>query len=98
MPLLTEATKKTSTHFRSEQVMFRLNCDNCGQPATIHETVIEDGDVITRHFCQEHGVAPLQAADLGLETPQSAEELLHRFSAAERGRIALLHRLTHRRT
>jgi protein-arginine kinase activator protein McsA len=78
--------------------MFRLNCESCGQPATIHETVIEDGEVITRHICQEHGVSPMQAANLGSEAPQSAEELLHRFTATEREQLALLHRLTHRRT
>jgi hypothetical protein len=35
--------------------MTKPNCDVCGKPATVHETVREAGAVTSRHFCQEHG-------------------------------------------
>ena len=35
--------------------MTKPNCDICGKPATVHETVREAGEATSRHFCQEHG-------------------------------------------
>jgi hypothetical protein len=35
--------------------MTKPNCDICGKPATVHETVREAGEVTSRRFCQEHG-------------------------------------------
>jgi hypothetical protein len=42
-------------HSRELFDMLKPDCDICGKPATVHETVREAGEVTSRHFCQEHG-------------------------------------------
>jgi protein-arginine kinase activator protein McsA len=73
-------------------------CDLCEQPATIHETTVEDGAAVTRHLCQEHGATAMPDVGLGPQAAQAAEELNRRLSAAEKEHFALLYRLTHRST
>jgi hypothetical protein len=62
--------------------MLRPNCDICGKPATVHETVREAGEVTCRHLCQEHGELRV------------IEEYYRNLSEAEREQIARVYRLT----
>jgi hypothetical protein len=79
--------------------MLQPTCAICGQPATIHETVIEAGAAVTRHFCQEHGEAACRAMAPSLGDADSHQALEVRWrglSEAEQEHLALLYRLTHR--
>jgi hypothetical protein len=71
-------------------------CARCDKPATIHETVVEKGVVMERHYCRRHGQpmwfqachAPLVQAAAGLTDEQlpagvSREELARRLSEAK---------------
>jgi len=43
--------------------MHQYKCDDCGQPATIHETAIESREaIVSRHHCEEHGANVLHGA------------------------------------
>jgi hypothetical protein len=35
--------------------MRQFSCDICGQPATVHETVLEAGQTLVHHRCPSHG-------------------------------------------
>ena len=37
--------------------MSLFNCEICGQPATVHMTIINDGVKSNRHLCQSHAQA-----------------------------------------
>jgi hypothetical protein len=78
--------------------MLQPKCDVCGQPATIHETLIKGGEAASRHLCQEHGESSLPTVVPGVQaTPlPTAEELYRGLSEAEREHMALLYRLTKR--
>jgi hypothetical protein len=80
--------------------MFPFNCEVCGKPAMIHETVVEGGTVVTRHLCQEHGEAALPAVDPAAQAAalQAAEQQYHSLSDAEKEHFALFYRLSKRGT
>jgi hypothetical protein len=65
--------------------MPRPNCDLCGRPATVHETVVGSGPSgpVVRHLCREHGTR-LWAAALPPQPPELEADL--RRSVDEPGR------------
>ena len=67
--------------------MSKRNCDICGKPATVHETVREAGEVTFRHLCQEHG-----------ELRVIEEYYRRSLSEAEWQQIARVYRLTNQET
>jgi hypothetical protein len=73
--------------------MIEFNCAICGQPATVHETAVEEGGAVTRHLCQDHGAAALPAVEVGAQAVQAAAEQFHNLSDAEKEHFALLYRL-----
>jgi hypothetical protein len=70
--------------------------------ATIHETAIEGGAAVARHFCQEHGAAVWQAAvphaDPQAEAAalQAIGDYLRSLSDEEKSQLAELCRLSRR--
>ena len=50
-----ELSRRAASDFRETFDMLGPKCEVCRQPATVHETVREAGEVTSRHFCQEHG-------------------------------------------
>ena len=79
--------------------MLQPTCAVCGQPATIHETAIEAGAAVARHFCQEHGEVAWRATAPPLGDAASLQALEERWrglSEVEQEHLALLYRLTHR--
>jgi hypothetical protein len=75
--------------------MLQPKCEICGQPAVIHETVVEDEGAVTRHLCQDHGQAASPVVDFGPQATQAAEEQYRNLSDAEKEQFAMLYRLTH---
>ncbi|MFZ5828839.1 MAG: hypothetical protein ACOY3P_02060 [Planctomycetota bacterium] len=73
--------------------MFETRCTICGQRATIHETAVEPGGAIARHFCQKHGAALISNLDLGLQSLQSAAEQFRQLTDAEKALYADLARI-----
>jgi hypothetical protein len=70
-------------------------CARCDRPATVHETLVENGIVTERHYCRRHGQpvwfhachGPLVQAVVGLTDEQlpagvSREELSRRMAEA----------------
>jgi hypothetical protein len=80
--------------------MWEPKCVVCGQPAAIHETVVQAGTAVTRHFCPEHGAAALPPLVPGSPDAarQAAQEHFDRLSDAEKEHYALLYRLGKRGT
>jgi hypothetical protein len=78
--------------------MLQPKCEICGQPAVIHETAVEDAGAVTRHSCQDHGLAAWPAVNLGPHAAQAAEEQYGNLSDAEKEHFAMLYHLTHRGT
>jgi hypothetical protein len=76
--------------------MLQPKCAVCGQPAVIHETVVEGEGAVTRHLCQNHGQAAAAVLDFGPQAAQAAEEQYNSLSDAEKEHFALFYRLTHR--
>jgi hypothetical protein len=77
--------------------MLAAKCDICGQPAAIHETVIEGDTAVSRHLCLEHGQAAMPTVPAGepAKALRAAEEQFRQLSEAEKEHWALLYRLTH---
>jgi len=80
----------------------QYKCDECGQPAMIHETVIENGGaIVSRHHCEEHGSKTLQGA-VHIDDPAAQAqfatlvEWYNSLAASERSRIQLEYRLARR--
>jgi hypothetical protein len=78
--------------------MLEPKCDVCGQPATIHETVIEGDTAVSRHLCLEHGQAAMPTVPAGdpADALRAAEEQFGQLSEAEKEHWALYYRLIHR--
>jgi hypothetical protein len=83
--------------------MHPFPCDVCGQPATIHETALEAGTAVVRHYCEEHGKSAWADA-LRLDDPSSqaealkaAKEYYRSLSDEEKAQLAELHRFTRHR-
>jgi hypothetical protein len=76
--------------------MLQLKCDVCGEPATIHETTVQDGSAASRHLCQEHGIAAVPVVKLRPDALQHAEERLRDLSEAEKENLILLQRASRR--
>jgi hypothetical protein len=76
--------------------MLQPKCEICGQPAVIHETVVEEGVAVARHLCQAHGQAAVPILDFGPQAAEAAEEKYRSLSDAEKEHFAMLYRLTHR--
>ena len=57
VPAIVRALNDAQLNAHSRELfdMLKPNCDICGKPATVHETVREAGEATSRHFCQEHG-------------------------------------------
>ena len=78
--------------------MHQYECDECGQLATIHETVIESGGaVVSRHHCQEHGPNELHDAARVDDPDNQAEfatlvEWYNALTDSETNRIRFEHR------
>jgi hypothetical protein len=79
-------------------MMRRYHCEICGQPATIHETVFNEGAVSCRHLCQVHGqeklldpVVKSDEADF-----QALVDYYQSLSDAEKDELALDYRLQRR--
>lgn len=47
-----------------------MKCDLCDQPAAIHETVVDQGNVTMRHLCRDHGAPIWHEAAAPLDTPE----------------------------
>jgi hypothetical protein len=93
-----ELGRRAARGFREVFEMLQPKCDVCGQPATIHETVIRGGEATSRHLCSEHGEPLLPSVDPGSQAAalQAAEEYYRSLSEAEREHLALVYRLTRR--
>ncbi len=80
--------------------MLQPKCAVCGQPATIHETALDAGSAVTRHFCQEHGQATWEATAPRVDPASvpSLEEYWRGLSEAEKEHYAELYRLSTGRT
>lgn len=80
--------------------MHSFSCELCGQPATIHETAVENGAVVARHLCAEHGESAWRSATprLPADAWQAVEEYARGLSPEEWDALALRHRLSRRRT
>jgi hypothetical protein len=78
--------------------MLQPECDVCGQPATIHETVISGGGRLPVTSARNMGVSSLPTVVTGVQATShpTAEELYRSLSEAERGHMALVYRLTKR--
>ena len=77
--------------------MNRPACAVCGQPATVHETSIENGSAVTRHLCETHGAAAIPTP--ARTDPARLPELAAWFdglSDQEKADLAEQHRLTRR--
>jgi hypothetical protein len=81
---------------REEEIMLQPKCDVCGQPATIHETAVENGTAVARHYCAEHGEASWQATAPAIDPAavQTLEEYWRGLSDAEKEQLAELYRLS----
>jgi len=73
-------------------------CERCERSATIHETTIEAGKAIARHYCPEHGKTLMPPLDPEVQAAGllAVEEYYNSLSDAERENLALLYRLQKR--
>lgn len=80
--------------------MRRYHCEVCGQPATIHETAVNDGAVSYRHLCEAHGqdVALTEAVKRDEASFQVMVDYYRGLSDAEKDQLALEYRLRRRVT
>lgn len=78
--------------------MRRYHCEICGQPATIHETALNDGAVSYRHLCQVHGQEMLPAPVVTSDEAgfQAMVDYYRNLSDAEKDELALDYRLQRR--
>jgi hypothetical protein len=73
-------------------------CGYCGEPATIHETCVENGQVLVRHFCSAHGkdlIPAIESADHGAAL-RVVTEMYDRLSETEKNELVLLRRVSRR--
>jgi hypothetical protein len=81
--------------------MHEHTCEFCDQPAMIHETAIESGGVVERHYCEAHG-AVVRSAGVRADEPnvQAAFANLVAWydglSDAEKARLQTEYRRTRR--
>jgi hypothetical protein len=73
-------------------------CDVCGQPATIHETLLASGVATDRHVCYAHGEAMLLKPTAGFQHDefQTLVEHYRGLPALEKEQMALYYRLSRR--
>jgi hypothetical protein len=81
-----------------DQGMNGQKCDVCGAPATIHETAVENSQIVVRHLCQNHGKDLIPAIDFANHEAarQTVMEMYNRLSDTEKNELALLHRWSKR--
>jgi hypothetical protein len=84
--------------------MLQPPCEICGQASAFHETVIEEGKAVTRHYCQAHGeegwraAAPPPDAESQAGALQAMAEAWGNLSQPEKEQLAELYRLSKRRS
>ncbi len=73
-------------------------CALCDRPAAIHETIIEAGVALTRHYCKEHGhgVIPKVAVRVDAAGLRAAADYYRNLPVEERQHYELLQRLSRR--
>jgi hypothetical protein len=82
--------------------MWQYECEVCGRPATIHETLIESGGtIVSRHQCAEHGAHSLHGTarldDPGVQAAFAALVAWYDcLSDSEKNRFRLEYRLMRR--
>ena len=69
-------------------------CDVCVAPATIHETAVENSQIVARHLCQTHGKDLIPAIEFANHDAalQTVMEMYNRLSDTEKNEFALLRR------
>ena len=74
----------------------RHRCEQCGAPAEIHDTAVEDGGAVARHWCAEHGAAIWEAA-APRPTPEQEQELARMIEEYRQAPEATLRKWGHAR-
>ncbi len=83
--------------------MEQPQCLVCARPAEIHETVVEAGSAVTRHYCKIHGQGVMPKLALAADAAararflKEAEHYYQGLPENEKEHLQLFHRATHRR-
>jgi hypothetical protein len=74
-------------------------CDLCGARAAIHETAIENSQIVVTHLCEQHGKGSIPTIPFTNQENafRTVVEMYNSLSDFEKNEFALLHRLSRRR-